>query len=250
MNAQPDLTALKSTKPGTFAGITYTIPDIDAGVDYWKHLNYKILKSTDGDVYMSDGTVLLNLKKAEQKKYILTYYSDNPEALSRQLQENGLIVQNNSIQAAKCDILITNKTEGITEPGGATLITMGPSDYMDESKYPNEKCGVFGEWAIPVKNIDESIEWWEKLGYTTSMKMNEPYPHAIMTDGYMIVGLHQTSDFNEPTLTYFAPHMGKKVSKLRDEGLSGINTTMGDTDNNVVLDTPGGQKVFLFSIGM
>lgn len=250
MNAQPDVAALKATKPGTYAGITYTTPDLDAGVEYWGHLNYKELKRTDEGIYLSDGSVLLKLVKGEERSYTITYYSDDPDALAKQFRDNGAEVNNNRIAADKCDIIITNKVAGITEQNGTSFMTMAPTDYMDDSKYPNAKCGAYGEWAIPVANLEESIAWWEQLGFKAPMKMNEPYPHAIMTDGLLIVGLHQTNDFNEPTLTYFAPDMEPKVKVLREEGMEGIKTTMGDTDKNVVLSTPGGQKIFLFSMGM
>lgn len=250
MNAQPDIAKLKATKPGTYAGITYTTPDLEKGAAYFHHLNYKEVKRTEDGIYLTDGSVLLKLEEGTNTGYRITYYSDEPQALSHQLLEKGLIVENSVISAGKCDILIRDKESGIPEPNGTSFMTMSPADYGNESKYPNEKCGAYGEWAIPVTDLEERVAWWEQLGFEASMKKNEPYPHAIMTDGLLIVGLHQTSEFTEPTLTYFAPNMEPKVKALRQEGLEGIKTIMGNTDKNVELHTPGGQKIFLFSMGM
>ncbi len=251
MNAQPDVAKLRATKTGTFAGITYTTPDLQKGVDYYSHLNFRELKRMGNSVFITDGTLLIQLVKGNTTAHELTYYSDNPGALATNFRKNGVEVDaNNLIKTKDCNIRITNKVDGIEEQTGVSFMTMQPADYMDDSKYPNKKCGAYGEWAIPVEDLESSITWWEKLGFKAPMKMNEPYPHAIMTDGYIIVGLHQTNDFTKTTLTYFAPDMEPKIKQLRAENLEGIKQVMGTTDKNTVLKTPGGQDIFLFSMGM
>jgi hypothetical protein len=33
--------------------------------------------------------------------------------------------------------------------------------------------------------------------------MTQPYPWAILSDGLMLIGLHQTKNFSYPAVTYF-----------------------------------------------
>ena len=78
--------------------------------------------------------------------------------------------------------------------------------------------------------------------------MKEPYPHAILSDGLMIIGLHQTKHFNYPAVTYFGIDMEKRLGKLKEKGL--INFSEMGNKNNVVLKTWEGQHFFIFSLGM
>ncbi len=78
--------------------------------------------------------------------------------------------------------------------------------------------------------------------------MNAPYPHAILTDGLMIIGLHQTKHFDYPAVTYFGLNTDKRIQQLKSQGLQSFNEVAGK--NNVALKTWEGQHFFIFSLGM
>jgi hypothetical protein len=64
----------------------------------------------------------------------------------------------------------------------------------------------------------------------------------------MILGLHQTQDFAQPTITYFAGNMRERIATFQREGFA-IHAVMGDTGetiSNGALTTPDGQQLFLF----
>ena len=119
-------------------------------------------------------------------------------------------------------------------------------DYKSPEKYPNTQCGVFGEFCHPVADLQKSIDYWKKLGFEVKSNMNMPYPHAILSDGLMIIGLHQTKDFNYPAITYFGLNTEKRVQQLKEHGISNVTEMMGKA--NVILKTWEGQHFFLFSI--
>ena len=75
-----------------------------------------------------------------------------------------------------------------------------------------------------------------------------PYPHAILSDGLMIIGLHQTTNFNYPAVTYFGLETDKRIQLLKEQGLKNFADMMGK--GNQILTTWEGQHVFLFSMGM
>ncbi|HMC98497.1 MAG TPA: hypothetical protein VKH37_00035, partial [Ferruginibacter sp.] len=135
-----------------------------------------------------------------------------------------------------------------TQPTGITLLTMNPIDFAFEEKYPNKQCGAFGEFCHPVADLDKSIAYWKKLGFNVKTKMTSPYPWAIVTDGKMLIGLHQTKDFDYPAITYFGLNTEKRVQALKEKGLKNFNEKMGK--NNVSLVTFEGQHFFLFAMGM
>lgn len=106
---------------------------------------------------------------------------------------------------------------------------------------------MFGELAIPVNNLDSSILFWEKLGFKSLSKKSSSYPWAILSDGLAIVGLHQTINFDSPTITYFASDMKNKIDKLKQ---SGLRNFFENGEGNIVLTTPEKQKINLFKLGM
>jgi hypothetical protein len=125
---------------------------------------------------------------------------------------------------------------------------MKPTDFNSPDKYPNKQCGAFGEFAHPVTDPAASIAYWKKLGFKVSGEMKEPYPHAILTDGLMIIGLHQTKHFTYPAVTYFGINTEKRIQQLKEKGLQDFTEVAGK--NNVMLKTWEGQHWFIFSMGM
>jgi hypothetical protein len=137
--------------------------------------------------------------------------------------------------------------EGFVQPPGPTMLTMQPQDFTNPDKYINKACGMFGEYALPVKDLDQSIIFWEKLGYQTLSKRSLPYPWAILSDGLGIVGLHQTNSFSDPTITFFAADSKIKIEKLKESGLTNFTD---QSESNIVLTTPEKQKINLYNLGI
>src|SRR5438552_1872662 len=133
------------------------------------------------------------------------------------------------------NISLVTYIDEFAQPTGATMLTMQPQDYNNPDKYVNKTCGMFGEFAFPVKNLDNSILFWEKLGYKTLSKKSSPYPWAISSDGLGIVGLHQTNSFSVPTITFFASDSKNKIEKLKQNGLANFSE---QGESNIVLTTP------------
>jgi hypothetical protein len=63
----------------------------------------------------------------------------------------------------------------------------------------------------------------------------------------MIIGLHQTSNFNYPAITYFGLNTEKRVQDLKEKGLKNFREMQGP--KNIVLQTWERQHFFIFSLG-
>ena len=137
------------------------------------------------------------------------------------------------------------------------LINHDPPQMPDLPDTPLIRCGKFGEFSVPVQEFDQSAAFWGQLGFEKLHESQEPYPWGILSDGLMVLGLHQTSSyshgngshmsFDTPTLTYFAPDMGDRIAELRAEGF-GFSVELSNEEGRVitaVLKTPGGEPVFL-----
>jgi len=117
-------------------------------------------------------------------------------------------------------------------------------------KYPNKKCGVFGEFSHPVKDLYKSINFWESIGYELFSITEKPYHRAIITDRMNIVGLHQTRDLNIPSLAYYAVDMPDRIEHLRQEGVE-IHKELLKKDNRLIsaiIRSPENVQIVLHSI--
>lgn len=239
------------SKLGSACTLDYGVTDINKAISFYEQLSYKVLDKAQNKALISDGTVLIHLKKADPVQQELTYYNDDPEATIKALKAEGVELTGNGKTGYRIKttegymINIAKADRQVQQPAGKSLITMSPSDFGDLSKYPNPKCGAFGEYSIPVADLDKSMAFWEKLGFKSAMKEMAPYPHAILTDGLFIIGLHQTNQFNAPGLTYFSANMSERIKQLKSEGLK---DGMPLDANNEIFKSPDGHAVLLFGL--
>ena len=145
------------------------------------------------------------------------------------------------------NISIVAIQEGFAQPAGPGMLNMPQQDYFNPEKYINKTCGMFGEFAHPVKELGESISFWQKIGFSVLSKFSSPYPWAIVSDGLHVAGLHETNNFAYSALTFFAADMQNKIDLLKGKGLDNF-TEQGSS--NVVLLTPEKQHINLFKLGM
>lgn len=250
------------SKLGEVACVYVTTADLDSSAAVYGKLGFPVTASNSFPTpwtQVSDGSLLIMMRKDSSPYIGLTYYANDLEKIVADLEKQGIVF----VQKPKpgdqisryyikspdgLNIMLVNNLGGFIQPSGATMLTMKPTDFNSADKYPNKQCGAFGEFCHPVTDLNASIEYWKKLGFTVKTQMSKPYPWAIMTDGLMLIGLHQTTDFNYPAITYFGLNTDQRVQQLKTQGLTNFSEMMGK--NNVILKTWEGQHFFLFSAGM
>jgi Glyoxalase/Bleomycin resistance protein/Dioxygenase superfamily len=254
--------SFSQSKLGEVASVYVTTPDLDSSVAVYEKLGFPKINSNTYPVpwaQVSDGSLLITMRKDATAYIGLTYYAADVEKIADQLEKDGIVFTQKPKDGDAIkryyfktpdglNVMLANNLGGFSQPTGATMLSMKPDDFTKPDKYPNKQCGAFGEFCHPVADLDKSIEYWKKLGFTVKSKMTAPYPWAIVTDGLMLIGLHQTKDFNYPAVTYFGVNTDKRVEQLKQQGLKDFTTMMGK--NNVILKTWEGQHFFLFSMGM
>ena len=143
-------------------------------------------------------------------------------------------------------ISLVQVVDGFSQPPGPGMLQMEQEDYYKPEKYVNKTCGLYGELAQPVADINNSIAYWDLLGFKVLSQFEAPYPWAILSDGLAVVGLHQTDTFTYPAITYFAADSQAKISGLRKAGLKNI----AEKDPaNAVITTPENQHILLYNFG-
>jgi catechol 2,3-dioxygenase-like lactoylglutathione lyase family enzyme len=244
------------------AAITITSPDLAESLKFYQQLGFReVLRSPFPFTWIqiTDGALLIMLRLDSDPYIGLTYYSTKIDSVVPELKDKGLAISETPAPEKGTKryemqspdghhVTLLTHVHGFTQPAGANLLQMSKQDYMDPDKYENKTCGIFGELAYPVADLDASISFWSKLGLVVISRFTAPHPWAILSDGLAAVGLHQTTDFTQPTITYFAKDMKEKIEKLQSTGIKEIQTAKGQS--SVTLSTPEHQRINLFKIGV
>ncbi len=197
-----------------------------------------ILLYQNGDSYIG-----LTYFDAEMDKTVEHLTSMGIRFVQRGPKENIFITGTDTIV-----ILVHADHESMFALQNKMLLDLPESDYHISERYPNEMLGIFGEFSITVDDLQEAISLWEPLGFKLHHRTEWPYPWALMYDGQMIIGLHETQSFDGPVLSYFGPEIKQRVSKLSDLAVYASQIDLqGDDNGNYVIHTPESQKIFLVS---
>src|SRR5258706_16412367 len=116
-----------------------------------------------------------------------------------------------------------------------------------EPRKSKSVLGTFGELSIHTTDRDASVEWYRRLGFGAK-KFEKPHPWAIVSDGNMIIGLHQSSEFAKTTLTYFSKDSADRIEKLKAMGMKFTNEQKNAAGKvaNAALTAPDEQMFFVF----
>ena len=256
------MTQADKLKPmlGYMSAFTINSPDPEVSLQFYQKLGFRELMRSDFPfpfIQITDNAILIMLRKSDDPYLALTYYAKDTGKIVTELEEKGIrfISKPNNIDFVKrylfqspdgVNISLVEMPDGFSKPSGKTMLTMDQSDYFKPETYTNQIAGMFGEFAQPVTDLEKSIAFWEKIGFTILTKQASPAPWAILSDGLSIAGLHQSGEFDSTAITFFASDMKSKIRSLKEQGF-----TFKELDPaNVVLTTPENQKLFLFSMGM
>jgi hypothetical protein len=250
------------SKLGEVACVYVTTSNLDSSMATYEKLGFKNIASNTYPVpwvQASDGSLLVMMRKDASPYMGLTYYADDVDKIAAQLEKDSItfVQKPKDGDAIKryyiktpdgFNVVLSNNLGGFKAATGPTMLTMKQQDFASADKYPNKQCGAFGEFCHPVTDLGRSIAFWKKLGFEVKSRTNSPYPFAILSDGLMLIGLHQTKDFTYPAITYFGLNTDKRVQQLKEKGLNNFTEMMGK--NNVILKTWEGQHFFIFAMGM
>lgn len=233
---------------GTSARIAISCSDIRSSLPFYKQLGFSVLatdsETTPSFARLSDGTIILTLISEPFRTPALAYFTADLQQTCAALQQKGIAVQTDTNEHGE----IT--AARITGPDSLTLWLHRPQKKaVQPAATPNSVCGTFGELAIGVSDLDVSIAYWEQLGFRVRHRSDLLYPFAIMTDGAMIIGLHNNKEVRAPAITYFAKDMADRIERLKKEGVQFVVEFPPGADGriaNAVAKAPDGQMFYLF----
>jgi len=104
--------------------------------------------------------------------------------------------------------------------------------------------GKFHEVGIATADIRESVEFYERLGFTQAQTGDTwSHPYGVLTDGRLFLGLHQRK-LTSPVITFVRPEIARYLGELESEGIKlAFQKTGDDVFNEIGLHDPTGQLI-------
>lgn len=254
--AQNSNNSKNGMKLGNFAEFSLSVKDIKAAQKFYESLDFKTTKAAPADhptAAVTDGSVVLALHQVEFKSPTITYFGSVVAECLRALEKNNIdakVLKREGGEAAEIEFADINgqrvvlKTQAPVQREGVSFEMMTPEGPTGKERHYS-KCGIFGEFSIPVRDRAASAAFWQKLGFQKMFESDAPYPWGIYSDGVTVLGIHQTTEFKETALSFFSKDSKERIAALKKEGFQ----FLVDLDpTNSVLKSPDGQMIFVFNL--
>jgi catechol 2,3-dioxygenase-like lactoylglutathione lyase family enzyme len=104
--------------------------------------------------------------------------------------------------------------------------------------------GRFHELSVQTADIRESVEFYERLGFTHAQAGDTwSHPYGVLTDGRISIGLHQYR-FESPAITFVRPGIARHVPDFEALGIElAFAKTADDAFNEIGFRDPAGQMI-------
>ena len=160
----------------------------------------------------TDGSIKFALHQAQFPSPTLTFFGVKIDQVEAHLNAHGHTVQelqreNGQATAISC-----------RAPGNLRLVLA--SAYPTNQTFTDtpSRCGTFVEFALPVDDIDEALEFWSNVSFHQLSGNTDPYRHAQLSDGQITLGLHETSDLERPACIFRTNELDAVAAELRASG--------------------------------
>ena len=103
--------------------------------------------------------------------------------------------------------------------------------------------GRFHEISVATVDIRASIDFYERLGFWQAPTGDAwPHPYGVVTDGRLVLGLHEVPDF--AAITFIHQDVPKIAATLDDTGVQlALRQTDPEVFNRIEFADPEGQKI-------
>jgi|GEM_PF-4641295 catechol 2,3-dioxygenase-like lactoylglutathione lyase family enzyme len=201
---------------GTIAHLTISVPVIAPSLEFYKLLGFRVIaKSSEPYTWatLTDGIIVINLNQDQERYFGITYFSPNVDERVRFFEGKGVTFAhkefNTKGKVSQAIIWGMNQV-------GIGLVERDPATVFVPSGSSIALCGRFGELSLQTTNLFISIQTWMQLGFR--IVLQEP-TGVLMTDDLLLIGIHQTQNWNIPSLIYFTEPSGEEIRSLVDLGL-------------------------------
>lgn len=229
-------------KLGNAAEVSLSVGDAEAGARYFERLGFERTSPIDlpyACAAVTDGVLTVGLHEAPFPSPSLIYYGAPLAELQSAFATIG--IEAPVLRRAGGEATIRRL---VTPCGLRLVLARRPAPERTPAANAASRCGVLAELTLPTADRDASAAFWASFGFVPQIAYEQPYPWGALSDDIFRLGLHETTDFNAPALTFFAEDAPARIGALRRDGFT--ISRAADGDRHAVLEAPGGLLLFLF----
>ncbi len=243
---------LRAAEPsliGTFSRVQIATSDLSASMAWYVRMGFLPVKTpmdrADSVVTLSDGQTVITLVNAAVPSPVLVFGSQNIKGLYDTL--------------ANIDVKVNADVRGptyrelrFTSPDGIYLLVRP----IEEEKSiprpngtPNVMCGRHTELSLGTMRVKRERAWWQDLGFSIKNEDTTPYHFCLLTDGSVVVGLHDERDIPQLSFTYFATDMRERIATLKRLGMTPVEEIQAEDGkvDHAFFRSPDGTMFMLFT---
>jgi len=239
------------TKPlAPYAQVAISVREDVGGLSavrsFYEKLGFKAIEEGGEPVpyvLYTDGMIHVRVDECQFPSPRLDYYTSDAPAQVERVQKLDIMISTEKACARKVNV--TN----IIDPDNQQLAIIQQNHApVPEPRQSHSLMGTFGELSVRTSNLAESIAWYGRLGFATVKTFDKPHPWALLSDGNMIIGLHQSKELPKTTLTYVSRDSAERIEKLKSMGFKFTNEQKNAAGKvaNGQLTAPDGQTFFVF----
>jgi catechol 2,3-dioxygenase-like lactoylglutathione lyase family enzyme len=232
---------------GRFLEVSVHAPDILDSLAFYERLGFT--QASVGETWshpyavVTDGRLFIGLHQYEFPSPSLTYVQPDLMQHLDEIEQLGIQL---AFRRVGTDVF---NEAGFSDPNGQMIALLEARTYSPPDRAGNEtsRLGWFEEFAVPVRDLESSVGFWEKLGFVPVEESEDPYPHVGLTSDTLNVSLLRTSSLERPALVFTEADMAERLYRLRESGIefSGNLPRMMDPDSNALLVAPEGTLLLL-----
>jgi len=203
--------------------ILLPVNDRAANIDFFQSLGYVRVADCEAEQSFSvltDGKMHLILDEGYFGGKGILYYQANMNQTMNTLKSRGCSF------AIKKDPNQDSLQASFTDPNGTKIILSNHPIFKKIPTTSNSsslKIGQLLELTTTTQQMDESLNYWKKLGFSCvfyrSWEKDTYGSRAILSDGNINIGIHETAQFEGMKLTYFDKEMQDHILKVKKMGI-------------------------------
>ena len=234
-------------KLGTFSQIAISVQDVEVSLPFYEILGFKIIDKNSVPnpwALLTDGIVYFLLYQFEFQSPALNYFAADMKERVDFFQQRHIPFSHNEDAENNITQEMLFSPDGI----GILLIYFDMQVEFPAQKKSHTHCGTFGEFSIITQDIRSSLAFWSQFEYAILNSEEKPYPWAALSDGLMTLGLHQTTDFEKNSLTYFSQNSAERIDYLKSKGIQFTDEIKDKSCRTIhaTAQAPDGQMFFIF----
>ncbi|MEJ2637816.1 MAG: hypothetical protein P8184_21340 [Calditrichia bacterium] len=233
---------------GNKAQISVSVSNLKISLPYYRKLGFRKIEARDTGknpwALISDGTIFIMLSQNKFPSPALTYFAADMEGRVDRMKQLGITFSDIATKKGKFVSAVLRDPNGL----GITLIRFDANDLPNSQDTSYTKLGKFGEFSIPTNNLENSLLFWKTVGFSIEHRSQQPYPWAVLTDGQMTLGIHETDEYDAPVITYYSQDSARRIAQLKSDGIV-FQKEFADENgqiNNAILHAPDNQLFFIF----